>query len=560
MQARLLGLAVVAAGLLDIASRALPGRGPTLRFLETAVVPAVPSSATGATAILGLILVILGRGLMQRRSFALPPVLLVLALSAATHLVGGFDVGGAAIAIGLALLLIAGRRSFAEGSGGRRVARPTAAVVTVEFVYGFAGLLSHHHLVTPAPTLLTAVVHVAAGLLGVDGPLRIGGSFGAWFPASLTVLGGMTIGWILLVALAPTPDVEASSSLEREHVRRLTEREDGDTLDPFVLRRDKQYVFSDGGDAVLGYRYVIGVGLASGDPVGDPDEYDDAVARYIDRCEQNGWRVGVLGVRVDNVPLYRRHGLKALHAGDEAVIRVGDFTLNGRAMRNVRQAVSHTHRARVTTEVLREGDLDSELRRALVGIAERWRGGAREHGFSMALDGLLTGRESGCVIVVCRDEDRRPIAFQRYVPCRLGRSLSMDAMRRDRSAPNGVNERMIVDVIMWAREHGVEELSLNFAGFREMMERGPHLTRAQKAAGWLIRRLSFNVQIETLCRFNGKFRPRWVPRYVVFRSWGDLPAILVAVLSAEGYLPFDSRRAGAPDVWAEQPVPIAALD
>jgi lysyl-tRNA synthetase, class II len=55
--------------------------------------------------------------------------------------------------------------------------------------------------------------------------------------------------------------------------------------------------------------------------------------------------------------------------------------------------------------------------------------------------------------------------------------------------------------------------------------------------------VSFNVQVESLGKFNSKFRPRWVPRYLVYRSAADLPAILTAILSAEGYLPFDRKRA-----------------
>jgi len=37
--------------------------------------------------------------------------------------------------------------------------------------------------------------------------------------------------------------------------------------------------------------------------------------------------------------------------------------------------------------------------------------------------------------------------------------------------------------------------------------------------------------------------PRWVPRYLVYQSAADLPAILTAILSAEGYLPFYLKRA-----------------
>jgi lysyl-tRNA synthetase class 2 len=211
-------------------------------------------------------------------------------------------------------------------------------------------------------------------------------------------------------------------------------------------------------------------------------------------------------------------------------------------MRNVRHAVSRSKNFGVTTEIMREGDLDPTLRRALIGIAERWREGAPDRGFSMALDALLSGRDPDNVIAVARGDDGGPVGFQRYVPCRAGTCLSLDAMRRDRDCPNGVNERLIVETIGWAADHGIDEISLNFAFMRSVIEEGAELSMFQSAQAWLVRRVNPYFQIESLYRFNAKFQPRWVPRHLVFRSTGDLGPVGVAALSAEAFLPFDKRE------------------
>jgi lysyl-tRNA synthetase class 2 len=328
-------------------------------------------------------------------------------------------------------------------------------------------------------------------------------------------------------------------------VRRLVHRADGDTLDPFAFRNDKQYVFSHDERAAVAYRYVNGVGLASGDPLGAPDAACDAFRAFLELCHDRGWRPAAIGARGDRLSLYEAAGLRAHYLGDEAVIDVAGFSLQGRAMRPVRQAYNRTKNFGLTTEVHREGALDPTLRRALVGIADRHRAGAPERGFSMALDELLTGRQGDCVIVVCRDESGAPIAFQRYVPCRAGRGLSLDAMRRDAVGPNGVNERMIVEAVEWARDHGVEEVSLNFAAFKGIIEEGADLSPMQAAQAWVIKRLNPYFQIESLMHFNAKFHPRWVPRYLVYRSAGDLAAVGIAALSAEAFLPFDRNRGDA---------------
>src|SRR5439155_16558453 len=117
--------------------------------------------------------------------------------------------------------------------------------------------------------------------------------------------------------------------------------------------------------------------------------------------------------------------------------------------------------------------------------------------------------------------DGDAFAFHRYVPCRNNRGLSLDAMRRDAAVgPNGVNERLIVDTIEWARTRGVAEVSLNFAFCRALIDPSAVLTASERAQAWVVRRLNPYFQIESLLRFNAKFRPRWVPRSVVYRSLG----------------------------------------
>ena len=208
---------------------------------------------------------------------------------------------------------------------------------------------------------------------------------------------------IVLIALAPVAEQIGLHHAEaRNRVRPMCDRADGDTLDPFAMREDKAYVFSADGTAGLAYRYINGIGLASADPFGNPDAYAEVIAAFIDRCDANGWRPASLGVRHDRLALWQAAGLRAHYLGDEAIVDVESFTLEGRAMRPVRQAANRTKNHGITTEIMREGELNPDLRAALQGMAERHRNGEPERGFSMALDGLLVGPRPAV------PRDRRP--------------------------------------------------------------------------------------------------------------------------------------------------------
>ncbi|WP_460369537.1 bifunctional lysylphosphatidylglycerol flippase/synthetase MprF, partial [Actinocorallia lasiicapitis] len=324
-------------------------------------------------------------------------------------------------------------------------------------------------------------------------------------------------------------------------VARLVAEPGSGTLAPFALRRDKSYVFAPGGRAAIGYRVLFGVAVAGGDPVGDPRSHPAAVGAFLELCARNGWRPAVLAAGRE------WPGMKQIGIGDEVVLTPAGFTLAGRAMRNVRQAVRRTHNAGVRTEILAERELSPALRESLLEIARLSLGGAAERGFSMNLDELLTGRHPGCVVTVAY-LGARPIAFQRYARC--GDGLSLDAMRRHPAAPNGVHERLIADLVAATDAPAV---SLNFAAFRELLDAADR-TLPERLGYRVLHLLDPLIAVESLYLFNRKFHGAYVPRGVVVRSWLDLGWVAAALLTLEF-----GRVAPPANVPAGRPAEVSAL-
>ncbi|WP_396450040.1 bifunctional lysylphosphatidylglycerol flippase/synthetase MprF [Actinomadura sp.] len=374
---------------------------------------------------------------------------------------------------------------------------------------------------------------VAAGLGSTGAPL----DGASWLPGLLGLAGAAGLLVLVTTLLAPDPSPPPGDEPERRRVAALVAHPGSDTLAPFALRRDKAYVFSADGRAAIGYRVLFGVAVAGGDPVGDPASHAAAVQEFLAMCRAAGWRPAVLGASDELLPAWGR--VRTIGFGDEVVIEPGAFTLTGRRMRNVRQAVQRTENAGVTSEIVAERDLAPELRGRLLDVASRSLGGTAERGFSMNLDELLTGYHPGAVVAIAYDEDKEPIAFQRYVTA--GQGISLDAMRRVPGGPNGVNERLIVEMIEYAAERGHGVVSLNFAAFRELLdndERGV----LEKAGYQALHLLDPWIAVESLYLFNKKFRPSYKPRNVVFRSWSDIVLLAAALLTLE----FGRTRAARP--------------
>ncbi|MFR9789819.1 phosphatidylglycerol lysyltransferase domain-containing protein [Streptomyces sp. MB22_4] len=325
---------------------------------------------------------------------------------------------------------------------------------------------------------------------------------------------------------------------DEDRLRALLEKHGArDSLGYFALRRDKAAIFSPSGKAAITYRVVGAVSLASGDPIGDPEAWPGAIDAWLTEARRHAWIPAVMGASEEAGTVYARHGLDALELGDEAIVDIADFTLEGRPMRVVRQAHNRVKRAGYTVRIRRHEDIPAEEMAHLIDRADHWRDGATERGFSMALGRLGDPGDGRCVMLECRDGDGRPRALLSFVPWGE-HGLSLDLMRRDRDCENGLMEYMVVELLLRAKELGVQRVSLNFAMFRSVFERGARLGAGPVLRLWrsVLTFFSRWWQIESLYRANAKYRPVWEPRFLLFAKSSDIPRIGLASARAEGFL------------------------
>ncbi len=331
-----------------------------------------------------------------------------------------------------------------------------------------------------------------------------------------------------------------------------------DSLGYFATRRDKSVVFAPSGRAAITYRVEVGVCLASGDPLGDPKAWPQAIGAWLQLCQIYGWAPGVMGASSQAAQAYREAGLSALELGDEAILHPADFRLSGPEMRAVRQAVTRARRAGLAVRMRRHSDIGTEEMAQVIERADAWRDTESERGFSMALGRLGDPADGDCLLVEAVDRDGAVVAMLSLVP--WGHSgVSLDLMRRSPQSPNGTIELMVSELALQAQDVGISRISLNFAMFRSAFEQGAQLGAGPVARLWrrLLMFFSRWWQLETLYRSNMKYQPEWVPRFACYEDARLIPRVGVASVIAEGFLvlPFSRRnkqhtghRSAVPDV------------
>jgi lysyl-tRNA synthetase class 2 len=531
------------AGLFDAVTAIAPPRHGRLAALAEFVPMAGILSARAATAVAGLLLIYLGAGLRRGKRRAWQVAVGLAGALVVLHLAKGLDADSAVVSAALLALLIVVRGRFQAAADPRSRWRAGTALLgfgAAGFVIGFLEIAIRENRLVGHPGVGAWVQEALLGLIGLNGPVDFRYRFGADAVAYTTgAFGLLAAGAAVVLLLRPGTRVPRQTAGDEEKLRELLHRHgDADSLGYFALRADKSLMWAPSGRAAVAYRVINGVSLAAGDPIGAPAAWPEAIGAWLADGARHGWTPAVLACGNAGGKAYRKAGLDVIELGDEAILDVPSFALDGRPMRGVRQAVNRMRRAGYTCRVVRRRDLSPDELTEALHAADAFREGHTERGFSMALSRLGDARDGDCLLVLCRDEGGTLRGLLQFVPWGA-HGLSLDLMRGDRAAANGLTELMIVSAVEEAASLGVTRVSLNFAVLRSVFARADELGAGPVLRLWhrMLMMASRLWQIESLYRANAKYQPVWQPRYLCFPTARDLPRIAVAVLSAEASLP-----------------------
>ena len=543
------GIFALVIGILDFSRFITPSLHHRINGHLSQVPGTVRNATVLSTILTGVLMILLADGLARRkaRAWFITEVLLLVSLGLRIVLIRHSDLQSL-FAIGPAilfiLLLIFRKEFYARPAPGSR--RETFKFFTITSVLAFAGAagivsirlkeLTELHMPF---SLHSVLIYALPGFIGVSTDISNQQTAAAdvayygLFALGLGVL--LPTLYAILRSHKPEPAVSASQEIEMRALLELWGQDD--SLGYFSLREDKLVVWSATRKACVPYRVVAGIALASGDPIGDREAWPGAIEAFILEAKAHGWIPAVAAASEAGAEVWiRETGMNALEIGDEAIVDVESFTLEGRAMRNVRQMVNRIIRQGYSTKVDRLGELSDHEVDELAQRATDWRIGKTERGYSMALGRVDANRDPNVVAIRAYKEGELA-AFLTFVPWGVD-GLSLDFMRRSPECDPGITELLICELIQHCPLIKISQVSLNFAAFRDALERGERIgagpvSRINRSVLTFASRF---VQIDSLYRFNAKFRPIWEPRYLVYNGGKELLRAGFAYIKAEGFI------------------------
>jgi phosphatidylglycerol lysyltransferase len=481
--------------------------------------------------VVGFALVVSALNVYRRKERAFYVVVALSALSIVFHLTKGIDYEEAFFSVVLLLLLFAAREQFTVRS--RRPEWRTAfelisIIALVAVAYGAVGFaLLDGRDFGAAPDAREAVVRAVKVLSLGDASVVPRTRHAVWFLDSLQLMTAMTVLFSTYALFKPALHQLQTVPQERQAAARILDRHGHAALDFFKIWPDKSLFFSRSGEAFLAYGVAGGFAVVLGDPVGPSEEVEAIVPQFAAWCADNDWRVAFYQTAPTFLVSYARAGFKRLKIGDEAVVDLERFNLEGRDRKPLRSAVRKLEAAGVRTE-WHDPPLEEAVLDRMQTVSDEWLRlpGRRERRF--AVGRFTRDYVRGTPVFAAIDVNGRMLAFVNVVRSYREGESTIDLMRRGASAPNGIMDYLFVKLFLLNRAAGFERFNLGMApmaGFDEHETASPE----ERAVHAFFQQLNFVFDYKGLKAYKAKFASAWEPRYVCYRHVLDLPRVALAL-------------------------------
>ncbi len=485
-----------------------------------------------ATILVGFALIVASLNLFKRKRRAWVAVVALSAFSTVFHLTKDLGYNEAAFSFALIILLILTRKTFTVKSGAPRLRSGLvrlAVAAAVAIGYGIAGFwfLDERHFGINFHIGDSIWTTLRLLLLAGDPRLVPHTHYAHWFLNSLYVITGVALLYSGFALFRPVIHEFSTLPRERRLAKQIVAQYGRTSLDYFKIWPDKSYFFSPSNRTFIAYGVAGNVALTLGDPVGAEEEIAPTIRAFLQMCWENEWAVGFHQTLPDFLNIYRDLRLKKLKIGDDAVVDVQNYSLEGKSKKEFRYKVRQLETLGVRT-VEYAAPVPDEVLDRLKQVSDEWLRipGRRERGFTLGLFDLAYVRTTPVIAAV--DGNGEILAFVNLVSTPDHKEITGDLMRRRTDAPNGIMDYLFIKLFLYAKEQGYERFNLGMApmaGFQEREE----ASAEERAIHSFFQQLNFLFSFRGLRHYKAKFATDWEPRYLVYRNILELPRLALAL-------------------------------
>lgn len=529
-------LLIFSLGLVNIISVLMPGSPEKLKILRNYLFFDVVNFSNGFVLITGLFLLVTAafmlRGLRTSWWFAV----ILSSFSVVAHLTKGINIPQAGIALFVVIMLITTRREYYVKTNPRLrslgIQTALLSIIAV-LVYGTVGFyfLDKKHFQIDF-NILQSFFYTFQNFFQLNSSLTPGDSFSNDFLYTIRISGFLSIAFLLYSFIRPYVYKSAPTEAEKEKAEKIIQLYGKSPLDYFKTYSDKQIFSPPDTDAFISYKVSRSFAVVLEDPVArDKKEMVRCIALFGKFCYENGLKDIYYRVPKESLEIYKIFSKRSLFIGQEGVVDLSSFTLEGGEKKSIRNALNKiTEQGYITkihTPPLRDG-----LIQQLKAVSDEWLHHS-ERDEMVFSQGMFVEKEiKQQVVITVGNHEEKIIAFLNIIPDYSKNEGTYDLLRKTKDAPNGIMDYIIVEMYKYFRSGGIQYVNLGFAPMSGINDPHTFPERSMKFAYEKIRSFS---QYKGMRDYKEKFNPVWYDKYLVYDNDYDLlqiPAALTNVIKA----------------------------
>jgi phosphatidylglycerol lysyltransferase len=322
-----------------------------------------------------------------------------------------------------------------------------------------------------------------------------------------------------------------ASNAERQRVKVIVEQYGRSSLARFALFDDKSYYFSPSGQSVIAYVAKGRGAIALGDPIGPVEDLQEIIVGFQQFCSRNDWLPAFYQSLPDDIELYQTLGFQVVQIGEEAIVDLKTFTLEGKAGRNLRTAVNKLTKSGHKIE-FHQPPIASSLLQELRTISDEWLHGVNGSEKKFSLGWFDDAYLRDCEIAVVRATNGQATAFANVIPEYQCKDATIDLMRHRNEIERGTMDFLFISLFDHFKAKGYDGFNLGLSALSGVGET-EQAQRLEKGIHYLYTHLNQVYNFQGLHEYKDKFHPRWEPRYFVYPGLTALWDVVIALVRAD---------------------------
>lgn len=363
-----------------------------------------------------------------------------------------------------------------------------------------------------------------------SGELVPADSFARDFIVSIKLAGFSSIAFVIYAFVRPYVYNKTHGDDEIRKAQELTQNYGRSSLDYFKTYSDKLIFTLPSLNAFLGYRVIGNFAVVLEDPVAaSSEDMKKCIEQFAGFCYDNGLKEFYYRVSATNLPVYREFSKKSLFLGQEGVVDLSTFTMEGGERKSLRNAIRKVTDTGLTTKVYSPPLTDGLLQK-LRAVSDEW---LRETGHTEIVfsQGMFVEKEvKNQTVITIENKEEKIIAFLNIIPDFAKDEGTYDLLRKTLDAPNGTVDYMIVEMFNYFKSIGIQYVNLGFAAMGGLDD--PH-TFSEQSMKFAYEKIRSFSHFKGLREYKEKFSPIWYDKYLIYNQDYDLlraPAVLSKVI------------------------------